>query len=185
MRRTSSSGSVNNLFSMGNPQLGQEATEVHSDWLNDVQEEICRAIESAGIVLDSSPERDRSQLFKAIVKTIQEGAGTISVDLTNNAGPLDIPGLLFDKTKVKSVDITFDIRRRTDTVQTKERGMITLNFDEDSGAWDQPYFESILGDTGVSFSITAVGQLQYTATNLAGANYVGKLRYSNIRIVKL
>lgn len=63
MQRTSASGSVAGLFSPGNPALGQLATQLDADWYNDLQENICRFIEAAGIVLSPG---DYSQFAAAI-----------------------------------------------------------------------------------------------------------------------
>lgn len=53
------------FFSRGDPLTGQEATWVTADWANDVQENICSVIESAGIALVKG---DGAQLLQAIQK---------------------------------------------------------------------------------------------------------------------
>ncbi len=59
MHRIDQDGHVGNLFSEGNPELGQQATRVGADWLNAVQEEIANAVEGGGSVLD---REDNGQL---------------------------------------------------------------------------------------------------------------------------
>ncbi len=59
MHRIDQDGHVDNLFSEGNPELGQQATRVGADWLNAVQEEIANAVEGGGAALD---REDNGQL---------------------------------------------------------------------------------------------------------------------------
>lgn len=51
MHRIDADGHVNNQFSEGNAATGQAATRVSAAWLNDLQENVCRAITGAGISL--------------------------------------------------------------------------------------------------------------------------------------
>jgi hypothetical protein len=51
MHRIDEAGHVGNLFTEGNPSLGQPATKVGDDWLNAVQEELCNAITGSGTAL--------------------------------------------------------------------------------------------------------------------------------------
>jgi hypothetical protein len=57
------SATADNLFTEGSPTGGVPATVVSDDWLNDLQENVCRAIEQAGITLVKG---DYSQLGAAI-----------------------------------------------------------------------------------------------------------------------
>lgn len=64
MFRIDSDGHVANKFSEGNPSIGQEATVVSADWLNDtVQEELCQFVEAQGITLNKS---DNTQFQQAM-----------------------------------------------------------------------------------------------------------------------
>lgn len=70
MHRIDSDGSVNGLFSEGNPSLGVEGTKVTADWLNDIQEGLIYLIESAGLV----PEKGNHALIaNAILEAVQGG----------------------------------------------------------------------------------------------------------------
>ncbi|RQS55734.1 MULTISPECIES: phage tail protein [Burkholderia] len=65
------------FFQGGDPLRGIDATWMTPDWANDVQENICQAIEAAGIALSKG---DGTQLLKAIMA------------LSNRAGlPLGVP----------------------------------------------------------------------------------------------
>lgn len=46
------SATVDNKFTEGSPTGGIPATTVAADWLNDLQENVCKAVEGAGLTLD-------------------------------------------------------------------------------------------------------------------------------------
>jgi len=71
MHRIDSTGHVGNLFSEGNAATGQAATRVSAAWLNDLQENVCRAITGAGISLVKG---NYNQLTLAI-QALAEAAG--------------------------------------------------------------------------------------------------------------
>ncbi|MBI4209539.1 MAG: hypothetical protein HY538_07530 [Deltaproteobacteria bacterium] len=68
MKRIDSEGALDHLFTEGDPIQGKPPTVVSADWLNHVQEEIARFIESRGIVLDGSRQ---DQLTQAILDAIE------------------------------------------------------------------------------------------------------------------
>jgi len=72
MHRIDGPGAVNNLFSEGDPSVPQMATVVTAPWLNDVQENLTRAIEAAGI---TPVKGDYDQLRRAILHL--SGSGEI------------------------------------------------------------------------------------------------------------
>lgn len=73
MHRIDTPGSVDGRFNDGNPAVGQQATQLLSDWFNDIQENMCHAIEESGIVLDKG---DETQLLSAILALISGVVGT-------------------------------------------------------------------------------------------------------------
>jgi hypothetical protein len=73
MDRTDSLDNVSRRFSDGNPQAGQGATVLSAKWLNGVQEEILKVIESANLV---PSDANLGQLYQAIVMTVAGAVGT-------------------------------------------------------------------------------------------------------------
>ncbi len=73
MHRIDTPGSVQGRFNDGNPAVGQQATQLLSPWFNDIQENVCHAIEQAGLVLDKG---DQTQLLSAILALIAGVVGT-------------------------------------------------------------------------------------------------------------
>lgn len=51
MKRISTATSVNNKFVDGDKSTGRKATQLNAEWYNQVQEEICKLLESAGITV--------------------------------------------------------------------------------------------------------------------------------------
>jgi hypothetical protein len=66
------SATVDNLFTEGSPTGGIPATTVAAGWLNDLQENVCEAIEGAGITLSKG---DSQQLLLAIQAIAGGGLG--------------------------------------------------------------------------------------------------------------
>ncbi len=69
MHRTTGDANVANLFDEGDPEEPRQPTQIDASWLNDVQEEICNAIEEAGITL---VEGTQDQLIDAIPVITQQ-----------------------------------------------------------------------------------------------------------------
>jgi hypothetical protein len=64
MHRTDAPGfAPGNVFTEGDPQLGVPFSHVSADWLNDVQENLCQAIEGSGLNLSKG---NYGQLLEAI-----------------------------------------------------------------------------------------------------------------------
>lgn len=63
MHRIDNATAINNLFTDGDAQQGVPATVLPSDWLNDLQEEVCHVVEQASLTLDKD---DHTQLEAAI-----------------------------------------------------------------------------------------------------------------------
>lgn len=105
-----------------------------------------------------------------------------SISLVNNQSALAISGMSFDAASFIAVSADVFISIKTDSVETVESGQLLLVYKPTTAAWDV-VFNSNFDDAGLTFSIDTtlgVGQLKYATTNVAGANYVGKLRLSNI-----
>lgn len=83
MHRTDGDGHVGGLFTEGNPAMGQAATQVTDDWLNDVQEEICNVITGAGIALAKGTQ---TQLQAAIGKIITSRLVSLWTSLSAASG---------------------------------------------------------------------------------------------------
>ena len=114
MHRIDSPGATpDKNFTEGDPTVPTPATVVSADWLNDVQENICRALEANGIVLEKGNYGQLTQLFKQV--------GTIPVATTASLGlvqigenlNIDESGLLSAPTPEIQYAATSDMRSPT------------------------------------------------------------------------
>lgn len=186
MKRTDSDGAtVDNKFTNGNPSLGIPATTVDDNWLNTIQEEVSLFIEAQGITLDQTGV-DVTQLQQAINAVVGSGVSIPDFSISNNvASASDVTNLVFNKANVKSATMVFDINRRVDGSELNEMGKIHCVYKPESDEWDLTY-DSQFDDAGVIFTIdTATGQVQYTSSDFAGANYSGTLKVKNIITVAI
>jgi hypothetical protein len=96
-------------------------------------------------------------------------------------GPADITGLSFDSNSVHRARVAISIFRRNDSVSAKEEAVFEFSYDPEAATWQTSVEgESNYGSAGVSISITAAGQVQYTSTSFAGVGYSGYLIFQEI-----
>ena len=175
MRQTTASGNDSGRYSEGNPGLGVPATVVSAEAANFWQEEIINTMVAAGIA-ESANETD---LRDAILALIASGGGSTStIDFTvanNQAAAANVTGLVFDKATVKAAKVTYAIDRSTDSSNEQSVGELMIVHDATDDVW-RINDTAVLDDTGVTFSITSAGQVQYTSDDLTGTTYVGTLK---------
>jgi hypothetical protein len=173
MKRTTAEANVANLYDEGNPSLGQPATVVGAEEMNQIQEEIANAIELAGIALSVA---DDEQLNKAILARIAAGGTQIQQTLDNNASAVVITGLVFDKALVKGARVLIDLFRRDDGPQDKnEIGELFVSHNTEQDTWSINHI-SHGDDTETTFAISVAGQVSYSSSTYAGANYAGTMK---------
>lgn len=106
--------------------------------------------------------------------------GETSVELGNGEGsPLDVTGLSFDGSLYRFAEVNYSIHRKTDTASSEvvAIGTMRLSWSEESSEWSMSEERSENKDTGITFSVTTGGQVQYTSTTIAGDNYEGTVRF--------
>ncbi len=185
MKRTDADGNVANLFTDGDPQTGDPATVVEETWLNSVQEEIANVVEGAGLTLD---ENDDAQLLAAIALIANSGGGIASfkqVIANNQVSAANITGLVFDKTAYYGARVAFQINRKTDTAASESvfSGELWCQYSAQDDSWKivMDAKGEDADSTGMVFSITSAGQVQYTSDSIAGSNYVGHIRVTDVK----
>lgn len=101
-----------------------------------------------------------------------------SFELVNNqASSAEIEGLLFSKEKVSAAWVDYVIQRVTTgggAVEQIEQGTFMCVYKPTSDTW-------VLSDgpttSGVTLSITSLGQVKYTTTNVAGTASISKINF--------
>lgn len=92
---------------------------------------------------------------------------TTSASLSNNVVvDTAVSGLSFNSTLVRAATVTYDVIRTA-----REYGTLLVNYNGSS--WDISR-QNILGDAGMSFNITAAGQVTYQSSN----DIVGTMKFS-------
>jgi hypothetical protein len=113
------------------------------------------------------------------------GSGDIllsTATIANNQATLaDVSGMLFDPTSVRAANISYVVYRITDSITfgNAESGTIYITYDNNATPGSKwTLSQQLNGYSGVTFSVTDLGQLQYLSSNLAGTGYSGSIRFS-------
>jgi hypothetical protein len=97
----------------------------------------------------------------------------------NQASATNLTGVLFDPLEYRGVVLDYAIYRITDTASSAvvQIGELRLAYNTQSTTWYLS--DNYAGqNAGVTFSISGSGQVQYTSSDIAGANYIGTMEYS-------
>lgn len=134
------------------------------------------AISETQVLLN--PDQGSSAYFKIEISSKPEL-------LNNQTTPIDVQDLIFDGTKIRSATVKYTIYRKTDTQEVAQIGDFKVIYKSVEGSWSLGADNFHGDDAGISFTITNSGQVQYTSTDLTGANYSGVLDYFSTEIFKI
>jgi len=95
----------------------------------------------------------------------------------NQITDADVTGLIFNAASVRAAEITYSIFRLSSTNLSgkTEYGTIQLVYDNNLG-WSMNQ-GNILGNAGVSFTITPAGQIQYKSSDIGSISYAGTMKF--------
>jgi hypothetical protein len=99
--------------------------------------------------------------------------------VNNQSTAANITGLSFSSASVKSAIIEYFAQRittSTGAVELVETGSLIASYLPTSNTWQITRLPSD-GDVGLTFSITAGGQVQYTSTNITGTASISKFSF--------
>lgn len=125
---------------------------------------------------------DLHDLLVAITTQAASVSGPSDIPVTsftvanNIASVANVTGLFFDPTLVRGAIVDYSIYRSSSTTELSETGQMMLTYKSTAGTWELAPFHT--GSSGVVFSITNAGQVQYTSSNFGGISYVGKMKFS-------
>jgi hypothetical protein len=89
-----------------------------------------------------------------------------------------LPNLTFPPSQVQGAIINYSVFRSTNTVVATETGQIYINYNSSfptSQKWE--ISTSHVGISNTTFSITDVGQVQFSTTSITGTGYTGFVTY--------
>lgn len=89
----------------------------------------------------------------------------------------DVTGLIFNAASVRAAEITYAVFRVSTANPSgfAETGTIQIVYDNNVGWYINQ--GNILASSGVTFSITGAGQVQYKSTDIGSLNYTGTMKY--------
>lgn len=121
--------------------------------------------------------------FRRVLDEVGSDAFMEFTILNNQGVALSLAGLVYDSTLYKSVRIFYELVRKTDSSERVANGEMVVIYNALTNDWTlKPGMWEGDPAPGVTFSITALGQVQYTSDNQAGANYSGVLKIRNFTI---
>lgn len=91
---------------------------------------------------------------------------------------VDVTGLIFNAGSVRSAVVSYAIYRLSDSTPSgsAETGQMHLIYDNNDG-WNLG-IGGVIGNSGVTFSITPAGQIQYQSTDIGSINYNGIIKFA-------
>lgn len=102
--------------------------------------------------------------------------GLTSATLANNqAVAANVSGLLFDVAVVRGAKIEYSIYRTSSTITTPKAEKGTMEVSYDGSTWS--ILRSATEDTGITFTISSTGQIQYTSTDVGSTSYTGTMKF--------
>lgn len=125
---------------------------------------------------------DLTALLEALVDAVNSTTGSADILLTSFnvansvAVAANVTGASFDSSQVRSAIISYSAYRSTTTNELSECGQIYITYSSLSATWDLS--QNYTGSSGLVFTITPGGQIQYTSSTVAGLSYAGKLKFS-------
>lgn len=132
---------------------------------------------SVGVAI-SDTELLINQTASASAQYIQDSETEFTI-ANNVAVATNVTDLLFDGALNRAFMLDYSIYRQTDTASSAvaQVGQLRGVYNTQSTTW---YLSDDFAgqNAGVTFSITSGGQIQYTSTDIAGANYVGTMKYN-------
>lgn len=117
---------------------------------------------------------------------------TKNIDIYNSSSNIDIDNLIFPPTDVRAVTIFYTVHRITeesapaagDNREVAETGTLQCVYNNSRPStqkWEM--IRTGAGEAEIDFSITDLGQVQFTTTALTGINHTGIIAYRALAIL--
>jgi len=128
------------------------------------------------------------QLRRVIDDAVREGVMQIEI-INNQSTPLSITGFTLDSASYKSVQVFYEVFRKTSLSEMVANGWFKCIYKEETDSWDivnGPFEGDESGGypAGVLFSVTSSGQIQYVSDNMAGSSYESTAAFRNFTILE-
>jgi hypothetical protein len=95
----------------------------------------------------------------------------------NQTSAANVSNILISGASYRSFLVNYNIYRTTNTTEYAQIGTLQCIYKTTAATWN--ISDTFSGDNaGVTFTITAAGQVQYTSTNMSGTGYAGTMKFS-------
>lgn len=137
------------------------------------------------------------EAFQAIAEAVNVFTGTfdvapqtITIDVYNPGVNIPIDNLVFPPSDVRAVSVFYTVFRKTDNsgpsdaVSLAETGTLEMVYNAARPAtkkWEIGRMGE--GDANIIFTVTDIGQIQFTTETVTGINHVGILSYRALSIL--
>lgn len=91
----------------------------------------------------------------------------------NNQATANVTGLVFDSTKSLQARCEIAVTRRTSTTRQTCTAVLWLSYDAVGATWLLDDYEEHGPGSGITWSVTSAGQVQYATDNMSGSSYSG------------
>lgn len=120
-----------------------------------------------------------TQFFVVISNVLQYVGEEQTFPLANNQSvAADIEPLKLDKSYTSAAFIEYLIQRITSSTNRIQAGILRATYNPDTATWAiAEYGTSGPDASGITFSITSTGQVQYTSSNLAGTGEISRIAF--------
>lgn len=122
------------------------------------------------------------QAAGAFIESLLGGAGyqgeTAFTIANNQSSPANVTGLSFTGNTQRSFEVTYQVYRNTTgggATELAESGKLLGVYSTVAGSWEMT--QESVGNSGVTFSITNAGQVQYTSTNITGTAATSAMKF--------
>jgi hypothetical protein len=113
---------------------------------------------------------------------------TVLVTIANNqSSAANVTSLAFDSATIRSAQVQYYVYRtwNSGTEEAVENGILFVNYKDIAAVWDLVQIGNNVEGSGVVFSITAGGQIQYTSDNKTpSTSYAGSCKYRGTVLAK-
>lgn len=126
----------------------------------------------------------------AVTATFDVAPQVQNIDANNSSTNVEINNLNFPSSDVRAATVYYSVYRTTedsgppDGEEVTEAGSIQINFNDSypvTQKWE--IIREYEGDASITFSVTDLGQLQFSTTALDGINHTGILSYRAIAVL--
>jgi hypothetical protein len=137
------------------------------------------------------------EALEALTDAINAVTGTYDVppqvqniDANNSSNNVNVEDLVFPVSEVRSATIFYSVHRQTedsgsgDEEEVAEGGIITIVYNASNSTnnkWE--IAQQKAGEANISFTVTDLGQVQFSTTALTGINHTGTISYRAVAVL--